>query len=374
MTSPRSLPRSIGAAELLRSVGLMADGPVTWGRPVPTGKPGVYLVEWPESRAEAPVELTLVGKWIERLPTLRLDGERPSSRAVAARLHDFWLPGQTVVYIGMTPASIGGRVGAFYRTPLGDRKPHAGGQWLQVLRGLDRARVWWAVTDAPEEYEDALFSAFAAAVDASPAAAPRLPDRAMVLPFANLQNATGVRKAHGLTGTLEPRPAELPLPGTSVVDFPEGTADGAIESARSRPLEARATQARPPDARPPDARPRTAGTSGAQADAAPAAEAGAGSADGPAPAPAAVAPALKGPAARVDLVLLNDALQTIACRRLVRELTVSEAVDELTARGFLRETRAQPVSVLRDLLKQGLVEGGVQDADRRWSIRCVRQR
>ena len=89
---------------------------------------------------------------------------------------------------------------------------------------------------------------------------------------------------------------------------------------------------------------------------------------------AAVGPALKGPAARVDLVLLNDALQAIACRRLVRELTVSEAVDELTARGFLRETRAQPVSVLRDLLKQGLVEGGVQDADRRWSIRCVRAR
>ena len=126
-----------------------------------------------------------------------MDGERPTSRALAARLHDFWLPGQTVVYVGMTPASIGGRVGAFYRTPLGDRKPHSGGQWLQTLRGLDRARVWWAVTDAPEEYEDALFNAFAAAVDTSPAAAPRLPDRAVVLPFANLQTATGVRKALG---------------------------------------------------------------------------------------------------------------------------------------------------------------------------------
>lgn len=363
MTSPRSLPRSIGAGELLRSVGLMADGPVTWGRPIPTGKPGVYVVEWPEARAEAPVELTNVGKWIERLPTLRMDGERPTSRAVAARLHDFWLPGQTVVYVGMTAASIGGRVGAFYRTPLGDRKPHAGGQWLQTLRGLDRARVWWAVTDAPEEYEDALFSAFAAAVDTSPEAAPRLPDRAVVLPFANLQTATGVRKAHGLTGTLEPRPAELPAPGTTVTDVPEGIADGAIESGRTRPLEARPTQVRP----------RTTTAAPSAAEATPIAATADGAEPPTTPAPPA-GPVLKGPAARVDLVLLNDAIQTIACRRLVRELTVSEAVDELTARGFLRETRAQPVSVLRDLLKQGLVEGGVQDADRRWSIRCVRER
>ena len=340
----------------------MADGPVTWGRPVPTGKPGIYVVEWPEARAEAPVELTNVGKWIERLSALRMDGERPTSRALAARLHDFWLPGQTVVYVGMTPLSIGGRVGAFYRTPLGDRKPHAGGQWLQTLRGLDRARVWWAVTDAPEEYEDALLTAFAAAVDASPEAAPRLPDRTVILPFANLQSATGVRKAHGLTGTLEPRPAELPVPGTTVTDFPEGVADGAVESGRTRPLEARPTPVRPrPVVTPPASADATtaAAPDGADEALTPAAPAG---------------PALKGPAARVDLVLLNNALQTIACRRLVRELTVSEAVDELTARGFLRETRAQPVSVLRDLLKQGLVEGGVQDADRRWSIRCVRER
>jgi hypothetical protein len=365
LTSPRQLPRSIGAAELLRSVGLMADGPVTWGRPVPSGRPGVYIVEWPESRAEAPVELTLVGKWLERLPTIRLDGERPTSRAVAARLHDFWLPGQTVVYVGATPASIGGRVGALYRTPLGDRKPHAGGQWLQTLRGLDRARVWWAVTDAPEEYEDALFSAFAGAVDSSPEAAPRLPDRSVILPFANLQTATGARKAHGLTGTLEPRPAELPVPGTTVVDVPDGTADGAVESGLGRPLERRTTQTPP--------RPAVAPRATAPASVSVAEDATAESEAG-ASAGSATSAALKGPAARVDLVLLNDALQTIACRRLVRELTVSEAVDELAARGFLRETRAQPVSVLRDLLKQNLIEGGVQDADRRWSIRCVRAR
>jgi hypothetical protein len=355
VTSPRpvppSAPRPLAAAELLRSVGLMADGPVTWGRPVQTGGPGVYLVEWPEPRADAPVELTLVGKWLERLPAMRLDGARPSSREVAARLHDFWLPGQVVVYVGRTTASIGGRVGAFYRTPLGERGPHAGGQWLQTLRGLARARVWWAVTDAPEEYEDALIGAFAATVDATAAGTPRLPDREVILPFANLQSATGARKAHGLTGTVQPRPPEQPTPGTTLLDLPDGTADGVVESVRARPLEVRSVTPPPPPESPvlqsvlvpPPSTPSSPSN-------------------------------LRGPAARVDLVKLNDALQGIVCRQLARESSVADAAGELTARGFLRETRAQPVAVLRDLLKQGLIEGGVQDADQRWAIRCVRER
>jgi hypothetical protein len=327
----------------------MADGPVTWGRPVPSSGPGVYIIEWPEPLEAAPVELTLVGKWLERLPAMRLDGERPTSREVAARLHGFWLPNQTVVYVGMTTASIGGRVGAYYRTPLGDRKPHAGGHWLKTLRGLDRARIWWAPTNAPEEYEDALLNAFAAGVDVSPEAAPRLADRSVILPFANLQTAMSVRKAHGISGAVEPPPPVLPLPGTTVVEVPAGSADGADESAIVRPVERR-----PPIARPSLPQPAASNT-------------------GPSEPVAGNAAGLRGPAAREDLGAINEAVQTIACRRLVRELTVAEAAAELVAIGFLRATRADPVSVLRELLKAGVIEGGTQDPDRRWTIRCTRK-
>ena len=191
-------------------------------------------------------------------------------------------------------------MGALYRTPLGDRKPHAGGHWLKTLRGLDRARIWWAQTTAAEEYEDALFSAFAAGVDASPEAAPRLADRTVILPFANLQTATDVRKAHGITGVVEPAPPALPVPGTTVVEFPAGSADGADDSAIVRPVVRR---------------PPVAGRSPPSA---------AGSTARPSPA-AATAAGLRGPAAREDLGALNEAVQTIACRRLVRELTVAEA-------------------------------------------------
>jgi hypothetical protein len=356
----------MGAADLLRSVGLLADGPATWGRPVASGRPGVYVVEWPEPLADAPIDLASVGKWIERLPAMRLDGRRPTSREVAARLHDFWLPGQVILYIGRTSATIHARVGALYRTPLGDRGPHNGGQWLRTLRGYERARIWWAETDAPEEYEDALFGAFAGSVDASVEAVPRLQDREVVLPFANLQSTSGARKAHGLSGTVEPKPPEEPVPGTTVVDLPAGSAEGAEESSRIRPLEVHERRTSTTG---------TQGTNGAQG-----AEAGSGQATEQASKPTAARsaddappPPRTGAAAKVDLDELNRVLQSIACRRLVRELTVADAAAELSAVGLLRETRAQPVAVLRDLLKQGLIDGGTQDADRRWTIRCLRR-
>jgi transcription elongation factor GreA len=190
----------VNAAGLIRAVGLMADGPVVWGRPVRSRTPGVYLVELPEPMPDYPADQTAIRGWIERVSTLLLDGSRPTPHELAARLGGFWLPDQSVVYVGASTVSLGGRLAAFYRTPLGDRRPHAGGHWLKTLRVLDSLRIWWAETDAPEEYEDALLSAFADSVAAEVAA--RLLDPSVVLPFANLETGTGERKAHGITASL----------------------------------------------------------------------------------------------------------------------------------------------------------------------------
>ena len=222
----RTMSRPPDAAALLRSVGLMADGPAVWGRPVPAQGPGVFVIEMPEPRATAPIELTRVGKWIERVDGLLLDGQRPSSRALAGRLASFWLPSETVLYVGATDASIGRRVTAIARTELGDRRPHSGAHWLKTLRSLDGIRVWWTLTDAPEEYEDALLAAFAAAVPPTDLAA--LPDREVILPWANLRRPTGERKSTGLTGSLLADPdAPAPAKPTFVVQVPDGDADGA---------------------------------------------------------------------------------------------------------------------------------------------------
>ena len=216
------------APALLRSVGLLADGPAVWGRPFAASGPGVFVIELPSPPATAPIELTRVGKWIEQIPTLRLDGgsTAPSSRAVVARMASFWIPSATVLYVGSSATSIAARVGAIEATPLGERRPHSGGHWLKVLRGMERARVWWARTDASEEYEDALFAAFAEAVPA--ADRERLHDTDVVLPFANLRSTAGDRKGHGLSGYLVPEDAAPKRPATTRVrELPPGDADGA---------------------------------------------------------------------------------------------------------------------------------------------------
>ena len=217
---------SLTAPLLLRSVGLLADGPAVWGRPFTARGPGIFVVELPAPPASAPIELTRVGKWIEHVPTLRLDGEVATSRAVAARIASFWIPSTTILYIGTSTSNVSGRVAAIDATALGDRRPYSGGHWLKLLTGLDRARVWWARTDAIEEYEDALFGAFGEAVPA--ADRDRLPDRDLVLPFANLRSTAGERKAHGLTGYLVPEDAAPPRDvKPHVTELPPGDAAGA---------------------------------------------------------------------------------------------------------------------------------------------------
>jgi transcription elongation factor GreA len=213
------------APSLLRSVGLMADGPGQWGRPVPAAGPGVFIIELAAPQPTAPIELTRVGKWIERVETLRLDGGRPTSKALVARLGAFWLPAQTVLYVGASEASVRRRVAAMAATELGDRRPYAGGNWLKTLRNVDAARIWWASTTATEEYEDALLDAFGAGVTDDERTG--LPDRTVILPFANLRRGSGERKATGLTGALLAEPVEAPMPPTRVVALPDGDADGA---------------------------------------------------------------------------------------------------------------------------------------------------
>jgi transcription elongation factor GreA len=240
----------------------MADGPIVWGRPIPVRGPGVFLVELPAPLPSAPLELTRIGKWLERVETLRLDGARPTSKELAARLGSFWAPSQRVVFVGATSASIASRVAAMSKTSLGDRRPSASGYWLHTLRTLDTARVWWASTPAVEEYEDALLTAFAEGLPAAESERLAGSGDGVLLPFANLRTVTGDRRQTGITGALLPDPADAPLPPTYVVTVPDGDADGArgepaAPRPRARPATPKAAPKASPTPRPAAAKPVT---------------------------------------------------------------------------------------------------------------------
>ena len=210
----------------------------------------MFVVEVPSPLPAAPLELTRIGKWIERLDGLRLDGARPTSRALAARLAAFWLPSEPVLYVGSSENSVSRRIAALSATPLGDRRPHSGGHWLHTLTMPAGTRIWWSATPAVEEYEDALFTAFAAGVSDAERAV--LYDPETVLPFANLRRPTGERKRTGLTGSLLPEPAAAPTPPTTIVQLPDGDAEGA-DGRPPEPRRRRATPARKAAAAPPAA-------------------------------------------------------------------------------------------------------------------------
>lgn len=246
----------MSAASLLRVIGLRPDGPVLWGRPLTTRAAGLYLVELPEPLPRPPIEFTRVGKWMERVPELRLDGERPTSKALAARIASLWLPSSPVLYAGATAGSLGGRVLALAHHVLGDRRPHADGHWLHLLLGMERARIWFAETDAPEEAFDAVLDAFGAAI--GPSLPPGRPAGALVLPWANLRRPTGERQVTGITGSVLPGEAVPTPPPTRRVDLPPGDAEGArggergIEGGRGA---SRRAQARVPAAEQASGRP-----------------------------------------------------------------------------------------------------------------------
>ena len=232
--------RGATATDLLRALDLMLDGPAVWGAPVRSSRPGVFVVELPEPATEPPIDHTLLRGWLERVPTLTLDGATPTPRDLATRLGTYWLPGETVLYIGSTTRSIGGRVAALVATELGDRRPFGSAYRLRTLRDIAKLRVWWAETNASEEYADALMTAFAAGVD--PASVARLSDRALVLPFANVEAPDGRREEHGMRDLFRADEQATVKPGTAL----SGAAGGpmAKPSTRARAASARAAAPR----------------------------------------------------------------------------------------------------------------------------------
>src|SRR4051812_19060928 len=106
-----------GGSELLKDLGLLVDGPQLWGRKVPSGKAGIFIVELQAGLAEAPIDIVAVRKWLEHVPEMTIDGEPATPPDVAKRLHDFWLPNEPILYVGRSAKGVGARVNAIYATP-----------------------------------------------------------------------------------------------------------------------------------------------------------------------------------------------------------------------------------------------------------------
>jgi transcription elongation factor GreA len=207
-TTPTPTP-TLSGYDLLRALELTIEGPVLWGRSVVPSGPGVFIVELPAPQAKVSIEANAIREWLDRVPDLRLDGKRPTVAELQHRLSTFWLPSQTVLFIGSSMKSVGARVSGMYKTPLGERRPQPAGYWIKTLHDLKRTRIWWSPTPDAELWEDALIDRFVKEVGA--------------LPFGVLVTPSGEHRAHGLTSPLHDEAAgRAPARATFVTELPDG--------------------------------------------------------------------------------------------------------------------------------------------------------
>jgi hypothetical protein len=256
----------------------------------------VYVIETPAPLKEAPLDNVAIAGWIRRVSTLRIDGHTPTAARLRDRLATFWIPMEAVVYVGLAGANVGLRVGQFYRTSLGDPRPHAGGHWLKVLAELDELLVWWAESDDPDRSEDVLLSTFSRQHNG-------------LLPFANRQTAAGIRKAHGISGSVLSR--ESPRSGARPAALARERSRSSVASYRA--------------------------------------------------------------GGRPDLRAINEALQMISCNEPERRASAVAAARELDRLGLLRDSQSRPGLPLRNLLREGKVANAYQEGGRWWFIRCAEE-
>jgi hypothetical protein len=192
-------------SDVFAAAGLEPAGVERWATSLPETARGVYVVALTNDVTStaavmptAPVSLPALQHLLAVRPELRIDLAVADADDLAERLRSFWLADEVILYIGLAGQPLRTRVRQYYRTPLGARKPHAGGWWLKTLSVVDELWVHYAPTPDFRMAEKLMLSAFADAV--SPGSRDALYDSARVMPFANLRGFDDRVKLHGITG------------------------------------------------------------------------------------------------------------------------------------------------------------------------------
>lgn len=203
--------------KLLKQNGLPLSGKVKWGESIDSRSCGFYIVAL--TNQEEKLEFTdkpifndnAIKQWIELIKSggkQILLGEKVATLTdIKQRLQNFWLPDETIVYIGKTgpnvKRTIRKRVNEYYKTILGCDAPHAGGHWLNVLQNLSSLNVFYSEYSGLDidEKEEQLITYFMDNV--SKTTKEKLWDKINCYPFANKELyrksiQTKTRKNHGL--------------------------------------------------------------------------------------------------------------------------------------------------------------------------------
>lgn len=177
-----------------------------WGQNVDADKHGIYFISTSlktdcieNTYKGAPISINILDKWISKIKTIEIDGRSGiNSLDLFNRLNKFWLPDENILYIGQTECNGGlkKRLSQYYKTNLGERKPHAGGHWIKTLLNLTDLYVHYIPTFTPLILEKEILVNFTKEVSQNTLT--MIGDPELPLPFANLEIDKSRRKKHGV--------------------------------------------------------------------------------------------------------------------------------------------------------------------------------
>ena len=137
---------AITVRQLFNEFNILDFKKVKWGEIFNEKRQGVYVVfssNDPDKHlgiTENPLfDDKQINLWISKLPNFQIDGFPADPSVLKNRLKSFWLPDESILYIGKAPTRKNGtgiskRVMEYFSTIIGDGGPHSGGQWIKVLR------------------------------------------------------------------------------------------------------------------------------------------------------------------------------------------------------------------------------------------------
>lgn len=203
--------------ELFKKVNLKIQGQVDWDKPIPSSDCGLYVVAVTNKldclicEPTANLNDDYIDSWIQTIidgrKQILIDGKPANRTLLKERISKFWLPDETIIYIGKAGPSkrrsLRVRVNEFYHTRMGCDGRHAGGNWVNLLNNLYSYTVFYSsyLNSDVEVLEEAMLEYFMECV--SNETRKKLYDHETCLPFANKEInrsalGTTIRKRHGI--------------------------------------------------------------------------------------------------------------------------------------------------------------------------------
>jgi len=191
-------------SELEKKFNLKVNQTFRWGTAFHDNSHGIYIITTnsqstflPSTNHHISFCECQIQSWMQNAPEITLDGRIPSAEELKKRLSEFWLPDESVLYIGKAERQkFSERICQYYNHKVGKKSPHKGGYWLKLLLNLRDFHIHLLPTNNSHEIEVDMLQYFMDNV--SNETKDNLFDKRLCLPFANLQLKSGVIKNHGL--------------------------------------------------------------------------------------------------------------------------------------------------------------------------------